>query len=240
MKDRSANGKILLVEDDRSMARLIQAAYAENGYMVRHTEEAEKALVLLREENFDLILLDVNLPGISGFTFLKLLKETPKTAGLPVIMLTVLGEEEHRVRGLKSGADDYLPKPFSTKELLARTAALLRRVRREGAVADVLTFKELAMDMESHEVRLKGDLLPLRPREYTLLALLLRNEGKILSLAQLAKELSSNAPDITRGTLKAHIKNLRAKLGPYRGALKTVKGVGYKIDPGFQEPHEPA
>jgi len=231
LTDKLLNAKVLVVEDDRAMARLLRESFEDSGCRVHHVEEAEQALVFLQKEDVDVMLLDVQLPGLSGMTLLKILKENPKTARLPVIMLTVLGEEAHRVKGLQSGADDYLAKPFSTRELLARTAALLRRVNRRGDVAARLSAQGLTVDLDEHEAKIDGSVVPLGRREFEILVILLKNAGKVMSPEQIGKELPRAGSSRAVGTLKAHIKNMRKKLGARRDLIKTVKGFGYKIDP---------
>lgn len=222
------NPSILLVDDDAAIARIVTLTLEEAGYAVRRVKGADAAAAALKKERFAMILLDVELPGMSGFDFLDLLKKQAETATIPVIMLTVRGEEDSRVKGLKTGADDYLVKPFSPKELAARVEALLRRVRHAGAVAKQLRIGDILIDVERRDVSVKGKSVELRPMEFDLLVALARSEGKILSYSQLSQTLSPARP-MTPGNLHTHANSLRAKLGPAGDFFTNVHGAGYKL-----------
>jgi len=222
-------GKVLLVEDDRGLADVVREALEQDGFKALWVDEANKAFSLLKDEAIDLLLLDINLPGISGLKFLEVLRSEPRTAGLPVIMLTVLGEEAHRVRGLRIGADDYLPKPFSTKELLARMDAVLRRVRRGGQMPNTLEAGPLRLDVDGQSAAVRGKPVALTSAEFTILSVLLRKRDQVVTFRTLAEALSKSGRDVSPESIYTHVKNLRRKLGPAGDVVETVHGVGYKI-----------
>jgi len=224
--------KILLVEDEADMRDFVLGLLTKAGYEAAAVKTAEAALERLRGDLPHLLVTDLKLPGLSGYKLCEILKGEERTASLPVIMLTVLGHESEKVRGLNTGADDYITKPFSGKELLARADALLRRTRHGGAVTPVIAIDSLAVDLDKHEARADGRLLDLRPKEYNLLVLLMERAGKVMSYDALSGSLWKEGEHPTRETLKTHVKNLRRKLGRFSHFIKAVKGVGYKITPG--------
>ncbi len=224
---------VLLVDDDKSLSDLVVSAVRQANYKVTRAENASEALEFLSHEKADIILLDIQLPGISGIKMLEMLKENPRTAGLPVIMLTVLGEESHKVRGLKGGADDYLTKPFSTKELLARMEALLRRTNNHGHTRTILEAGGLKVDVDAQEATFKKKRLPLTKAEFNLLAYFIRRKGFVLSYENLADAMIEGADDriVTSETLYTHVKNLRKKMGGAAKMIESTRGVGYKFVP---------
>jgi len=224
---------VLLVEDDPQMAGFVKEILSKKGYRVSAEGSAEEGLAFLARETPDVLITDIKLPGLSGYKFCELLKSRAATASLPIIMLTVLEEEAELVKGLNFGADDYVTKPFSPKELAARVEALLRRVRHQGNTAPTLAVKELVVDLENHEARLLGQRVPLTRTEYEILVFLMRGGGKIYSIASLSASLWGPEAAPTAVTVKTHIENLRAKLGTYGAVIKTVKGVGYQLNREF-------
>lgn len=224
---------VLLVDDDRNLSGLVAKAVREAGHKVACVENASDALEFLSHEKADIILLDIQLPGISGIKLLEMLKENPKTAGLPVIMLTVLGDESHKVNGLKGGADDYLTKPFSTKELLARMEALIRRTNNQGRTRTVLEAGGLRVDVDTQEATYKKKRLVLTKAEFNLLAYFIRRKGFVLSYENLADAMIEGADDriVTSETLYTHVKNLRKKMGAAAKMIESTRGVGYKFVP---------
>lgn len=223
---------ILITDDDPAVAEILTPALDAAGYLVQHTDNADSAFALLAGGTVDLLLLDVQLPGISGMKLLDILKENPKTARLPVIMLTLRGEESSKVRGLLGGADDYLVKPFSVPEVLARIEALLRRVRQDGNLANAVELEGIRVDFDRRDVSVAGSSVDLTPIELELLALLMRREGSVLTYQQLSEALSHGARILTSGTLYVHVKNLRRKLGSRGERIETVHGIGYKFARG--------
>ncbi len=223
-------GKVLVVDDDPEVQELLAQILKKEGFSVRVVESAEKGLEVLRGTLYDLLLLDLNLPGLSGMKMCELLKQDPSTAQLPVIMLTSNDTERSKVQGLRTGADDYMVKPPSPPELVARVNALLRRVKYGGVPDRVLEGGGIRVDLDRHEVSVKGKPAALRPKEFQLLALFLEKKGRVLSRSFIFETLW---PDevVTEHTLEVHINHLREKLGPLAGSLQTVPGAGYK----FQE-----
>lgn len=224
--------QILVIDDDRENASFIKVLLSGQGYRVYTASTAERALEMVRENPPDLLISDVQLPGLPGTRLCELLKSQPQTATLPVILLTVMGTESDKVRGLKIGADDYLTKPFSAAELSARVEALLRRVRHAGQTTQLLSLGNLEVDLDRHEVRLRGKPVSLRRKEYDLLVLFLQKKGRVLTKNFLTEALWRDESIVTRNTLNVHIKNLRRKLGPYKNLIETVIGEGYKLREG--------
>jgi two-component system, OmpR family, alkaline phosphatase synthesis response regulator PhoP len=221
--------KILLVEDDESLRQTTRDLLSSGGYSVVACGTAEESLNLIQRNPPDLLISDVGLPGMSGIRLCEILKADQRTATIPIILLTMLSSETHKIRGLQQGADDYVTKPFSFKELLARIEALMRRVQHGGALFKRLEFKDLTLDLDRHEARLKGHLLPLRRKEFDLLALFLKNRGKLLTKAFITEAIWKDEVIVMTNTINAHIRNLRAHLGPARNYIETVIGEGYRL-----------
>lgn len=219
---------VLIVDDDADISRHVQSALSDAGYEARRVKSADEAAAFLRRRAPDLLLLDIQLPGISGLKLLEMLRQQPETAGLPVIMLTVLGDESQRIRGLKAGADDYLVKPFSVKELLARVEALLRRSRVAAAPSSVVEAEGLSLDADRRLCAIRGKPVALTPIEFDLLGLFLRRQGYVLTYETLSESLC-RADVMTSETLYAHVKNLRRKLGRRGAWIETVHGIGYRF-----------
>src|SRR5918999_6244752 len=175
-----ANKRLLLVEDDRTLADLVAFHFDRAGYDVTRTGDGEEALILVDEVRPDVILLDWMIEGISGIEVCRRLRRRPATANVPIIMLTARGEEDDRIRGFETGADDYVTKPFSPKELVARAGAVLRRVR-PALAAETLEYGGVEMDLAGHRVRRGGQPVALGPTEYRLLRQLLENPGRVFS-----------------------------------------------------------
>lgn len=223
------NATILVVDDTPSIVEMTAAALRKAGYRVEHAGDANAGVAVLKREKIDLLILDVDLPGISGMRLLQIIKEEPATARLPVIMLTVHSEEKMKLQGLTGGADDYVTKPFSMPELLARVEALLRRSRDQGEVGRRLAAGGVEVDLERREVTAAGNRIQLTAAEFELLTLLMRRKGHVLAYAVLSEALSEGGREVTSETLYAHVKNLRSKLGPAAKALETVYGTGYRF-----------
>lgn len=219
-------GTILIVDDDKAVASVLKVTLKE--YKVKHVLDADAAYRLLRSEKFDVILLDYNLPGISGMTLLELLKKEPETAGIPVIMMTVKADEKTKVKGLESGCDDYIVKPFSAEEVLARIHAVLRRVHQGGRLQNVLQSGKIRVDVDNREASVEGKRLELTPGEFRLLAALIRRKGMILSFQTLSEAVGEGR-DVTSETIYVYVNGLRKKLGKHASTIETVHGVGYKF-----------
>jgi two-component system phosphate regulon response regulator PhoB len=220
--------RLLLVEDDRSLAELITFHFERAGYIVTRTGDGEEALILADEIHPDLILLDWMIEGISGIEVCRRLRRRPATAHVPIVMLTARGEEDDRVRGLETGADDYVTKPFSPKELVARAAAVLRRVR-PALAAELLAYSGIEMDLAAHKVRREGEALQLGPTEYRLLRHFLEKPGRVFSRQQLLETVWPHSEDIELRTVDVHIRRLRLALGD-PDLIRTVRSAGYALD----------
>ena len=220
--------RLLLVEDDRALADLVTFHFQRAGYSVTRTGDGEEALVLVDEIRPDIVLLDWMIEGISGIEVCRRLRRRPDTANLPIVMLTARGEEDDRVRGLETGADDYVTKPFSPKELVARAGAVLRRVR-PGLAAATLDYSGIEMDVTAHRVRRDGRNVALGPTEYRLLRHFLENPGRVFSREQLLERVWPHSEDIELRTVDVHIRRLRQSLGE-PDIIRTVRSAGYALD----------
>ena len=220
--------RLLLVEDDRPLAELVRFHFDRAGYDVTRTGDGEEALILAEEVRPDLVILDWMIEGISGIEVCRRLRRRPATANLPIIMLTARGEENDRVRGLETGADDYLTKPFSPKELVARAGAVLRRVR-PALAAETLDYGGIEMDLAAHRVRRDGKGVQLGPTEYRLLRHFLENPGRVFSRQQLLETVWPHSEDIELRTVDVHIRRLRLALGE-PDIIRTVRSAGYALD----------
>ena len=220
--------RLLLVEDDRSLADLITFHFERAGYHVTRTGDGEEALILVEEVKPDLVLLDWMIEGISGIEVCRRLRRRPATANLPILMLTARGEEDDRVRGLETGADDYITKPFSPKELVARAGAVLRRVR-PALAAETLDYGGLEMDLAAHRVKRNGAPVQLGPTEYRLLRHFLENPGRVFSRQQLLETVWPHSEEIELRTVDVHIRRLRLALGE-PDLVRTVRSAGYALD----------
>jgi two-component system phosphate regulon response regulator PhoB len=220
--------RLLLVEDDRPLAELVRFHFDRAGYDVTRTGDGEEALILAEEVRPDLVILDWMIEGISGIEVCRRLRRRPATANLPIIMLTARGEENDRVRGLETGADDYLTKPFSPKELVARAGAVLRRVR-PALAAETLDYGGIEMDLAAHRVRRAGKAVQVGPTEYRLLRHFLENSGRVFSRQQLLETVWPHSEDIELRTVDVHIRRLRLALGE-PDIIRTVRSAGYALD----------
>jgi two-component system phosphate regulon response regulator PhoB len=220
--------RLLLVEDDRSLAELVTFHFDRAGWAVTRTGDGDEALILSEEMRPDLVLLDWMIEGVSGIEVCRRLRRRENSANVPIIMLTARGEEEDRIRGLETGADDYLTKPFSPKELLARANAVLRRVR-PAIAADALSYAGIEMDLAAHRVRRAGQPLQLGPTEYRLLRHFLENPGRVFSRQQLLESVWPHSEDIELRTVDVHVRRLRLALGE-PDVVRTVRSAGYALD----------
>jgi two-component system phosphate regulon response regulator PhoB len=220
--------RLLLVEDDRQLAELVRFHFDRAGYDVTRTGDGEEALILAEEVRPDLMILDWMIDGISGIEVCRRLRRRPATANLPIIMLTARGEENDRVRGLETGADDYLTKPFSPKELVARANAVLRRVR-PALAAESLDYAGIEMDLAAHRVRRNGKSVQLGPTEYRLMRHFLENPGRVFSRQQMLETVWPHSEDIELRTVDVHIRRLRLALGE-PDIIRTVRSAGYALD----------
>lgn len=223
--------KIMIVEDEDALVTLLTYNLEQQGFDVVCTKTGSEALLLAEEEGPDLIILDWMLPGLTGIEICRQIRARPKTKSIPVIMLTARGEEADRVRGLSTGADDYIVKPFSVAELMARVTALLRRIA-PGRVADVLEGNGVKMDRVAHRVTRFGREINVGPTEYRLLELFLENVGRVLSRAQLLDGAWGRAAEVDERTVDVHVGRLRKAIirGNDPDPIRTVRGAGYVFD----------
>ncbi len=228
-----AKARMLLVEDDSALAELLIWHFKREDFDVAHTIDGEEALLLAREATPDIVLLDWMVEGLSGIEVCRRLRRTPETQNVPIIMLTARGEEEDRVRGLETGADDYVTKPFSPRELVARVGAVLRRVR-PGLAGEMLTYGDLEMDTVGHKVRRSGDVVPLGPTEFRLLKHFLEHPGWVFSRERLLDSVWGHGSDIEARTVDVHIRRLRKAIneGGRPDIIRTVRSAGYALDSG--------
>ncbi len=222
--------RVLVVEDSPDIAELIRHYLERAGHTVEIVSTGNDVLPRARQHIPDLVMLDLMLPGMDGLLVCQALRRDRATAGIPVIMLTARGEEADRVRGLELGADDYVTKPFSPKELVARVAALLRRTNPAHPAATVLHYGPLTMDIDRHQVRLGDAELRLTAKEFLLLRYLIEHRGRVLSRDLLLSDVWGYRYTGGTRTVDVHVRRLREKLPLLKTALATVKQFGYKLD----------
>ena len=221
--------KILLIEDELKIARTVRLYLEQAGYQVVTVTDGALALPSFRHEHPDLVLLDIMLPNVDGWEICRKLRVE---SGTPIIMLTAISEETDRILGLELGADDYITKPFSPREVVARVKAVLRRAHGSIQPPQVIRAGDVAIDMETYEVTVAGEQVVLTPIEFKLLAALVRHPGKVFTRLQLLEHLQDTAYIGYERIIDQHIKNLRAKLGDdgrNPRYIVTLYGVGYKF-----------
>jgi two-component system, OmpR family, phosphate regulon response regulator PhoB len=225
--------KILIIEDEPSQLELLSYNLGVEGYIVLKADTGEEGLLILQETEIDLVLLDWMLPETSGIEICRQIKRAKATKAIPVIMLTARGEEDDKVRGLDTGANDYIVKPYSVKELLARVRAALRGTAGESG-QNRLTFNQLTMDLTRHVVSVGAEPVHLGPLEFKLLRVLIEAPGRVFSRDQLLERVWSNALEVETRTIDVHIGRLRKQLNAVSGVeyIRTVRGFGYSLDNG--------
>ncbi|MEM8790071.1 MAG: phosphate regulon transcriptional regulator PhoB [Pseudomonadota bacterium] len=225
------SARVLVVEDEEALAALLEYNLGKEGFAVRVSADGEDALLAIREDQPDLVLLDWMLPGMSGIEICRWIRARAESRDTPVIMLTAKGEEEDRIRGLDTGADDYLTKPFSVPELIARVRALLRRAR-PTLSADVATFGDLMLDRETHRVRRAEREIHLGPTEFRLLDCLIQRPGRVFSREQLLDLVWGRDVYVEARTVDVHVGRLRKALNRRgeRDPIRTVRAAGYALD----------
>jgi two-component system alkaline phosphatase synthesis response regulator PhoP len=221
---------VLIIEDSADIAELIKHYLDRAGYDTVVHGSGRDGLVAARQSPPDLVVLDVMLPGMDGMQVCQALRAEPTTSGLPILMLTARGEEADRVRGLELGADDYVTKPFSPKELVARVGALLRRADRSLKPATQLQYGPISINLERHEVRVANDDVRLTAKEFLLLQYLLEHRGRVLSRDRLLTDVWGYQYTGGTRTVDVHVRRLREKIPLLTTALSTVKQFGYKLD----------
>ena len=224
---------ILLVEDDLALSELLEWNLRSEGYAVRKTGDGEEALLMVRESMPDAIILDWMIENIPGIEVCRQLRRDKESARVPILMLTARGEEEDRIRGLKTGADDYVTKPFSPKELLARLEALLRRSR-PSLAGDILVVGDLELDMTAHRVKRGGAILHLGPTEFRLLRHLMERPGRVHSRQQLIDAVWGMDSEIDERTVDVHVRRLRKAVDRdgEDSVVRTVRAAGYSMEGG--------
>ena len=225
------SSRVLIVEDEPDIRELVVHHLKREGYQVSAAASGEEALRQVQAAPPDLVLLDLMMPAMDGLEVCRRLRQDPATASLPIVMLTAKGDEIDRVLGLEIGADDYVVKPFSPKELLARVRAVLRRSRPAGG-AEPLKLGALVIDLGTHTASVGGETLALTPKEFDLLRALVEAHGRVLSREFLLDRVwgYSRASEIESRTVDVHVRRLRVKLGPEGRRILTVKSVGYRLD----------
>ncbi len=222
---------VLIVEDDAALAELLVWNFAKEGYTIRQTSDGEEALLMAREQVPDLVLLDWMIENLSGIEVCRQLRKSDATAHVPIIMLTARGEEDDRIRGLEIGADDYITKPFSPRELVARAKAVLRRVR-PALAGEMLHFGDVEMDIIAHRVKRAGKTISLGPTEYRLLKHFLEYPSQVFSRERLLDSVWGHDSDIEVRTVDVHIRRLRKALSQTDSPdiIRTVRSAGYSLD----------
>ncbi len=223
--------KLLLVEDDPALLELLEYRFRNEGYNVRATPDGDEALMLAAEETPDLVILDWMIEGTSGIEVCRRLRRDKATAHVPIIMLTAREAEDDRIRGLDTGADDYLTKPFSPRELMARVAAVMRRIR-PALAGETVEVGDIVLDPVAHRVTRRGQTLQLGPTEYRLLKFFMESPGRVFSRSQLLDGVWGNGSEIELRTVDVHIRRLRIALSVpgSKDPVRTVRSAGYSFE----------
>ncbi len=231
MASASKAPNVLVVEDEKEIVTLLRYNLEKEGYEVNEANDGEEAMMMASEKQPDLVLLDWMLPQLSGIEVCRQLRSRPETRNVPIIMLTARGEEADRIRGLDTGADDYVSKPFSVTELLARVRAVMRRIR-PALVEDLVTFGDIAVDRTAHRVRRGGRDIHLGPTEYRLLDHLMQFPGRVYSREQLLDAVWGSDVYVEARTVDVHIGRLRKALnvGGETDPIRTVRSAGYALN----------
>lgn len=222
--------KVFVVDDEPDLVELVSYNLKKEGFTVDSAPDGESALTKIRKGKYDLIILDLMLPGIQGMELCRILRNDSKTARLPIIMLTAKGEEVDKVLGLEMGADDYVTKPFSPRELVARIKAVLRRSEEKPATEKILRIGELEIDRERYAVSIKGESIKLSATEFKLLLYLAERKGKVFTREQLLDAIWRDEAFVEPRTVDVHIRRLRAQIekDPAKPIyIKTMRGIGY-------------
>lgn len=224
-----AKQKILVVDDEPDLVEMVKDVLERNDYSVISAGNADLAIKKVRESKPNLIILDLNLPGIGGIEVCRILKQDKETSSIPIIMVTVKSTETEKIAGLEAGADDYMTKPFSTGELVARVRAVLRRIVYAGEEGEVLVSGDIKVDSTEHMVYVKNKQINFTPKEFNLLYMLIKKKGKVLSRTFLMENIWGYEYVGGTRTVDVHVRHLREKLGEEAKKIETVEGVGYKL-----------
>ena len=220
---------VLVIEDEESLAMLLQYNLEKEGYRVRVCGDGEEALMTIEEKQPDIVVLDWMLPKVSGIEVCRRIRQRAVTRNLPIIMLTARAEESDRIRGLDTGADDYIVKPFSMTELCARLRAVLRRIR-PGLTEDRVRAGDIVIDRVAHRVRRAGEEIHLGPTEFRLLDYFMQHPGRVFSREQLLNAVWGSDVYVETRTVDVHIGRLRRALGGDGDPIRTVRSAGYSLD----------
>ncbi len=221
---------ILVVDDEADLVELVSYNLKKEGFNVDSALDGEKALSKIKKGRYDLVVLDLMLPGIQGMELCRILRNDPKTEALPIIMLTAKGEEVDKILGLEMGADDYVTKPFSPRELVARVKAVLRRAMEKPAPEKILKAGELVIDRERYTVSVKGKSIKLSATEFKLLLFLAERKGKVFNREHLLDAVWSDEAFVEPRTVDVHIRRLRSQIEEdpaHPRYIKTLRGIGY-------------
>lgn len=221
--------RVLIVEDERDLSRVVAYNFQKEGFDVVVAFTGDQALRAVKEERFDLVLLDLMLPDISGVEVCKKLKSNPQTAQIPVMMVTAKGEEVDRIVGFELGADDYVVKPFSVRELILRARSILRRADVSAQAPERFETGKLRVDRAAHRVWVEDKEVALTALELRLLVMLYDRRGRVQSRELLLDEVWGADTDVTARNVDTHVKRVREKLGPAGEYIETVRGVGYRF-----------
>jgi len=224
-----AGQRILVVEDDKHISKLVKYNLEKAGFECTVTITGEEAFEVLDKEPIELIILDIMLPKMDGFQACKQIKQDKKFSHIPIIMLTAKGEEVDRVVGFELGADDYVVKPFSPRELVLRVKAILKRGRPKEVTKDILIHEKLKVDIPRHKVFIDKKEKELTQMEFKLLTTLMQRKGKVQTRDRLLDDVWDIAAEVTTRTIDTHIKRLRQKLGKMGKLIETVRGIGYRF-----------
>ena len=221
--------RILIVEDDKHISKLVKFNLEKAGYECTVAATGEKALEALDDRPVDLIILDIMLPGMDGFGICRAIKEKEKLKNIPIIMLTAKGEEVDRIVGLELGADDYIVKPFSPRELVLRVKAILKRGKVEEVKKDILSAGDIIVDIPKHKVTVKEKPIDLTQMEFKLLVTLMERRSRVQTRERLLSDVWDMGTGVDTRTIDTHVKRLREKLGKSGSLIETIRGLGYKF-----------
>jgi phosphate regulon transcriptional regulator PhoB len=221
---------ILVVDDEADLVELVSYNLRKEGFIVESASDGESALKKIKKSNYDLLILDLMLPGIQGIELCRIVRNDPKNSGLPIIMLTAKGEEIDRIVGLEMGADDYMTKPFSPRELAARVKAVLRRFKEKPVMEKIMKIGDIEIDRERYTVTIRGKSVKLSATEFKLLLFLAERRGKVFSRGQLLDAVWRDEAFVEPRTVDVHIRRLRSNIEADPAEpryIKTMRGIGY-------------
>jgi two-component system phosphate regulon response regulator PhoB len=221
--------RVLVVEDEPDIAEVMQFNLERAGFAVEVESRGDSALEAIRKRPPELVVLDLMIPGLDGLELARILKRDPATARLPLVMLTAKGEELDRIVGLELGADDYIAKPFSPREVVLRIKAVLRRRQGAEAETDRIEIGRIRLDAAAHRALVRGNEIPLTATEFRLLRVLMERQGRVQTRSRLLTDVWGYAEDVDSRTVDTHVRRLRRKLGPEADRIETVIGVGYRM-----------